>query len=413
MSNKDLLKEYNLMALANIIEATTGKKIEATEKGILMNIDGLYRTGTNFDQEFKYIPLNIKKVLLLVLFPDRKYQYKSFTDTNGFYYAECKLWLDGKDVDENGNPILPDAIGFHKEHPSTIYKDINTNDIDVVKGIDMLCRSKAFAKAIAEAGICMDLKEDDVSDITDTSTCKVSGVEDANKVQPFAPPVPLDEQEENPVNELVEKETATEENQTEEKPKSKRGRPKKTKNTEESVADEKETTDGNYNNSEYTEQKPTTLPENHVSDKELSSDSDMIGALPFSLDDDEEESSESTVEVTKTVSEMNAPLFDATSEKVPPVEQAESLPFEFDQEMLPLPDFMDNGSSSMSLDEAFTKIVDIDGNYKGQTFAEVYSKCKKAIPYLYNHGCGNKDALMVIINSDEILKANFETLFQS
>lgn len=401
MNSKDLLKEQNLMALANIIEATTGKKVEATEKSILMNIDGLYRTGTNFDQEFKYIPLNIKKMLLLVLFPDRKYEYKSLTDKNGFYYAECKLWLDGKTVDENGNPILPDAIGFHKEHPSTIYKDVNTNDIDIIKGIDMLCRSKAFAKAIAEVGICVDLKEDDVSDITDTSTCKVSDAENANKVQPFAPPVLLDEQEENSVNELVEKETATEENQIEEKPKSKRGRPKKAKNTDESGL----------------EQKLTILPENHVSDKELSSDSDMIGVLPFSLDDDEEESSEteSTVEVTENVdepvSEMKAPLFEAIPEEVPPVEQTETLPF--DQEMIPLPDFMENSSSSMSLDEAFTKIVDIDGNYKGQTFGEVYSKCKKAIPYLYNHGCGNKDALMVIINSDEILRTNFETLFQS
>ncbi len=378
---KETLKNVYIKSLAKKIR-DNGVKCEDTLESILENINALKEKGINYDTEYTYLPLSIKKILLFILFPNRKYSFINKVTEDGFFISECKLWLDGNSKDLDNNDILPDGYGFHKEHPNTVNNSSFLAEIDRVKGMEAMCRSLALSKAIVDAGIGLNLFEEDAAETTPTTTNRT--------VEPAAPPIPMDDA----------KPTAK-----------RRGRPRKSdkkaendsftatltaaKNEETSKMDENKATETNPT-------KCTTVAENPVYTEtaDAPEDEDNENCPIFSTQD-----SDNGAETVVCSDESTTTSTIADNSEKEDVEEKDVI----------IPEFMNNDfcETNITYEQALLVKPDIGAFNNAKNLGEVLKTCRKNILWMYNHGSSNREALKVIIDNNKDLSEKLEEIEES
>lgn len=138
---KNLKKVYELMLMQKIRE--NGGSCEEPDQ-IWENLEYLTTEVQNFDEVKRYLPLQVKKILLFLMDPKH---HKEFTviRENGCISCECKIYWEGE--------TTPAGIGFVKRYLSQIFPTQGMTSEERDSVIESSCRSLALSQAITDAGI--------------------------------------------------------------------------------------------------------------------------------------------------------------------------------------------------------------------------------------------------------------------
>lgn len=387
-----ILTDLQIKSLAKKIEEKSGKTCFPTIDMILENLkylkvkkEGPLNPELNDGKDHYFLPLEYKKAILYILFPNRKYKFVEGWDEKGYYICECMLWLDGN------TDAVPDAYGYARDNVELPHLPEKIPNIEA--SLPAVCRGNALKDAIRDIGLFIGFDEDEdpygiletISSINNTSTNSSPDEEPDNKVSPAAAPIKMDNLDEQ-IKDAVEsrKKGSKKTGKKASNPLSEDVKMPFSEETESNLSNEKETSSvplvqtptANTSSPLYEEETMISSSEN---------ESPVMGMPNFSLEDDDE---------NDTKEQKNNQI-------VSDEESNSSTLLQHQNEV----------SSTMTYEDALKAIADI-GNYKGMTLEEVLGQCRKGIVALLIHGSDIKDALITIINHEgnEDLKEKYEEL---
>lgn len=278
---------------------TNGGNAQKAEQ-IWENLEFLTTEITNYDEVKKYLPLQVKKMLIYILDPKYRKEF-TVTKSENSVTCECKIYWS---EDES-----PAGIGLCKKYLSQIFPNqgMPTEERDSI--IESSCRSLALSQAITDAGIGLQFS----GEAFDSMFEKLE-LEDFERLQE------------------------------------------------------------RKNSGKVPEVPPTTTK-----------------ATPKSV--------EKTPE--KEASKKDAPVvphIEPDKKKEKPAEKKTTAPAPVEETMTTAP-----ANSQMSVEEARKVVADI-GTYAGNDLGIIYDKAPKSLIWLVNANSAVKDACLVLINNDDVLK---------